>query len=126
MMSVLKRVHRMLDQRSDARFLSTLNPSQQTEVGISATDLGSLTSGPADTRARMEAMAAAHGLVQEDLGREHWREVDMARACGHCGQRRVCAKWLAGKRQDLSVSDFCPNAAHFADLKQSPDRGSAP
>ena len=119
MTSVLKRVRRMLNQRRDGQFLFALNSSQQSDVGISSTDLQSLSSCPTDTRDRMEAMAEAHGLEQEALSREHWREVDMARACGHCGQRRVCGKWLAGKRGDLSASDFCPNAPHFAELAKS-------
>ena len=119
MTSVLKRVRRMLNQHRDGQFLFALNSSQQSDVGISSTDLQSLASCPSDTRARMEAMAGAHGLAPDALSREHWREVDMARACGHCGRRRVCSKWLAGKRDDLSASDFCPNAPHFAELAKS-------
>lgn len=119
MTSVVKRVRRMLNQRRDSQFLLALDSSQQSDVGISSTDLQSLASCPADTRARMEAMAKAHGLAQDALNREHWREVDMARACGHCGRRRVCSKWLAGKRGDLSANDFCPNAPHFAELAKS-------
>ena len=125
MTSVLKRVRRMLDQRRDSQFLFALNSAEQSDVGISSTDLQSLSSGPADTRDRMEAMAEAHGLAPGILSREHWREVDMARACGHCGQRRVCSKWLAGKRGDLAPGDFCPNAPHFSELAQSSDQGSS-
>ncbi len=125
MTSVLKRVRRMLDQRRDGQFLVALNSAQQSDVGVSPTDLQSLSSGPADIRARMEAMAEAHGLAPDALSREHWREVDMARACGHCGQRGVCAKWLAGKRSDLSAGDFCPNAPQFAELAKSSDQESS-
>ena len=121
MTSISKRVHRMLNQRRDNQFLFALNSAEHSDVGISSTDLQSLASCPSDTRARMEAMAAAHGLAPDALSREHWREVDMARACGHCGKRRVCSKWLAGKRGDLSASDFCPNAPQFAELAKSSD-----
>ncbi len=119
MTSIVKRVRRMLDQRRDSQFLFALNSAEQPGVGISSTDLQSLSSAPTDTRDRMEAMAEAHGLAPDALNREHWREVDMARACGHCGQRRVCSKWLAGKRGDLSASDFCPNASQFAELAKT-------
>lgn len=119
MSSILKRVRRMLDQRRDSQFLFALNSAERSDVGISSTDLKSLASCPSDTRARMEAMAGAHGLAPEVLSHEHWREVDMARACGHCGERRVCSKWLAGKRGDLAASDFCPNAPQFAELAKS-------
>lgn len=125
MTTILKRVRRMLDQRRDSQFLFALNSSQQSDVGISSTDLQSLASGPADTRARMEAMAKTHGLAPEALSREHWREVDMARACGHCGERRVCNKWLAGKRGDLTAGDFCPNAPQFAELAKSSESDSS-
>ncbi len=117
--SILKRVRRALSQHRDRQFLLALDGSQQSDVGVSSTDLHSLASRPADTRERMEAMARAHGLAPEMLGREHWRQVDMARACGHCGQRGVCRKWLTGKRRDLAARDFCPNAPQFEELANS-------
>ncbi len=121
MTSIIKQVHRALNQRRNSQFLFALNPSQQADVGVSPSDLQSVASGPSDTRARMEAMAGAHGLAPDVLNREHWREVDMARTCTHCGQRRVCTKWLDGKRRDLAASDFCPNAHQFAELAKMPD-----
>ena len=121
MTSILKQVQRALNQRRNSQFLFALHPSQQADTGVSPSDLQSLAFGPSDTRERMEAMAGAHGLAPDALNREHWREVDMARACTHCGERRVCTKWLSGKRQDLAASDFCPNAAQFAELAKTPD-----
>lgn len=125
MTSIIKRLRRMLNQNRDRQFLLALDSSQQSDVGISSTDLQSMASCPSDTRARMEAMARAHGLAPDVLSREHWREVDMARACGHCGQRRVCSNWLAGKRGDLAAGDFCPNAPQFAELAKSSNRRSS-
>ncbi len=116
MATVLKRLRGLLQQYRDRQFLLGLGGSRQSDVGLSSTDLHSLASCPSDTRARMEAMARAHGLAPQALGFERWREVDMARACGHCRQRRVCRNWLAGRRADLVARDFCPNALQFAEL----------
>jgi len=121
MNSLFERVRRKLNQRRDGQFVLGLSGSQQSDFGISNTDLQSLVSNPSDTRSRMEAMAKAHGLDPKVLSHDHWREVDMARTCGHCGERRTCSKWLSGKRQELAASSFCPNSHQFSELAKLTD-----
>ncbi len=104
-------------RQRDAAFLSNLAAPAWSDIGASRDDLLQIANGPSGIGKRMQAMAAAYGIDQQTLGEERWRHVDMARACSHCGAQRQCKSWLKGPDPDATTADFCPNRAHFAELR---------
>ena len=116
MSTLIARIQKWLREQQDRQYLAQSGSREIADLGISTTDLETLAASPGDTRQRMEAMAKAHGLDADLLDSEHWRQVDMARACGQCGDREQCRRWLGGKDVDTPPSEFCPNARHFAEL----------
>lgn len=116
MFEIVKRLAGQLKGSSDRTFLEEMTAAMRADIGLSTTDVSWLSSAAGDTRARMEAMAGAHGLSADELTAERWREMDMARACGHCGDRRMCRSWLDGDRTGAGPDSFCPNASHFAEM----------
>ncbi len=116
MSGLVKSVKRWLKQQQDADFLRTLPACGWADLGADKGDMMQITSGPSCVRERMRAMAAAYGLEPSALSSEHWREVDMARACATCRSTRACKRWLKGPNLDIAEAGFCPNKAHFSEL----------
>lgn len=115
-MSIRQSLHNWMVKRNDRKYVSGLDAPQTSDLGLSRTDLTGLLDAPTDTRERMEAMARARGLDPEVIGREHWRETEIARACSHCGERKLCARWFKGKAPGVRSEEFCPNAEHYAQM----------
>jgi len=115
-MSIRQSLHNWMVKRNDRKYVSGLDAPQTSDLGMSKADLAGLLDAPADTRERMEAMARAHGLDPDVIGRDHWRETEIAQACSHCGERKLCGKWFKGKAPGVRAEEFCPNAGHYAQM----------
>ncbi|MEM1199484.1 MAG: DUF6455 family protein [Pseudomonadota bacterium] len=116
MSGLVKSVQLWLKQQQDADFLRSLPSYGWADLGGEKGDLMQIASGHSCVRERMRAMAAAYGLEPSDLSKDHWREVDMARACATCPSTRACKRWLKGPNFELADAGFCPNKAHFCEL----------
>ncbi|MEM8686067.1 MAG: DUF6455 family protein [Pseudomonadota bacterium] len=116
MSGLVRSVKLWLKQQQDADFLKSMPSYGWADLGADRGDLLQMASGASNIAERMHAMAAAYGLQPSDISKEHWREVDMARACAACAQTRACKRWLKGPNLTLSHAGFCPNQAHFAEL----------
>ena len=112
----VKAVKRWFRQQKDADYLSGLTTPGWADLGADKRDFQQIASGPSCVRERMRAMAAAYGLEPSDISREHWREVDMARACATCPATRACKRWLKGPNLEIAQAGFCPNRHHFSEL----------
>jgi hypothetical protein len=100
----------------DRQYLQCLSDVQLPDIGISRADLMAAMAAPKDTPERMQSMAAAHGLPRDAVDKEHWRSLDIARACGQCRERAICKRWLNGQEGKIGADAFCPNAKHYAEL----------
>ena len=60
-------------------------------------------------------MAARLGLTEADIQKEHWRAVDIARACSQCKSSKSCANFLSGRQSDFTI-EACPNFDRFVEL----------
>jgi len=116
MIALIKKLAGRLGQPANTTFLNTLKTHQQTEAGVQPAEVGLFSFGAADIKARMDGMAKAHGVQPGAVSAERWRELDMVRACQHCGNRRACRKWLNGERDGIMPDSFCPNAGQYAEL----------
>ena len=112
----VKTVKRWLKQQKDADFLRKMPAQGWADLGADKGDFMQIASGPSCVTERMRAMAAAYGLEPSDLGKERWRQVDMARACATCPSTRACTRWLKGPNLNIAQAGFCPNKAHFSEL----------
>ena len=101
----------------DRDFIDNIKPWQEADLGRSRHDLSDLSKAPCDTRQKMEAMAAVFGLSPADISREHWREVDIARACGHCSNRRECSRFLRDGGSLDKARKFCPNYHYYEEMR---------
>jgi hypothetical protein len=119
MIALIKKLAGRKGQPADKAFLNTLNNAQRSEAGLHTADIGLLSFGAKDVKARMGAMAEAHGVQPDALTAERWRELDMVRTCQHCGNRRACRKWLNGDRDGIMPDSFCPNAGQYAELARN-------
>ena len=119
MVGLLQRVRKWLHDQDDHRYLHDLGAPELMDCGVSRGDFLTALSAPKDTRARMDAMARAHGFQAEVIDEEHWRALGMARACAQCGDRPMCKRWLNGQEEDTGADEFCPNAEQFAELALS-------
>lgn len=115
-MSVLQNLHHWVVNQKDRQFADQMTASDNADLGLSKTDLQDLLAAPRGTRGRMEAMARTYGLQSERLGDDHWREVDMARACGTCEATSQCKRWLKQGDAYGPAAEFCPNAKHYLEL----------
>ena len=116
MSGLLKRMRRWLRDEQDRQYLSQVGDQALMDCGVSRADFLTAIDAPKDTRSRMDAMAKAHGLPADAIDSEHWRALDMARACSQCGDRPMCKRWLNGQEDEVGANAFCPNAEHFAEL----------
>ncbi|WP_343080941.1 DUF6455 family protein [Ostreiculturibacter nitratireducens] len=83
------------------------------EIGMSKGDLRAvLTTGP-EVLARMEKMAALHGLSHRALTENRSDYVGFVAECRHCGAVRTCEKALANASVTAAETAFCPNAAAY-------------
>lgn len=121
MIALIKKLAGRFGRLSDEAFLETLNNHQQTDVGIQTADIGLFSFGAEDIKARMGGMAEAYGVQPGAVSAERWRELDMVRACQHCGSRKACRKWLNGDRDGIMPDSFCPNASQYAELARNAD-----
>ncbi len=108
-----------LQDQQERQYLQGMSGVELMDCGLSRADLMTALAAPKDTRSRMLSMAAAHGLSRDALDKEHWRALDMARACGQCPERAICKRWLNGKEDDIGADEFCLNAKHYAELALS-------
>lgn len=116
MKTVVQRVREMLNQNRDRQFVMALGGSELSDAGLARADLDWITHAPADTRKRMEAMGESLGVTPEDINRDRWQEMDMARACSQCGDVRTCRKYLKGEQVGKGPDTFCPNFQRFQQL----------
>ena len=112
-------VGRWLQKHQERQYLHRLTDLELKDAGLSRADFMTALAAPADTRQRMLSMAAAYGLPGVALDNEHWRALDIARACGQCGERAKCRRWLTGLEQNYDPATFCPNAEHYKELAVS-------
>lgn len=119
MIALIKKLAGRFGQPADKAFLNTLNNSQRSEAGLHTVDIGLLSFGTKDIKARMGGMADAYGVQPDAISAERWRELDMVQACQQCGNRRACRKWLNGDRDGIMPDSFCPNAAQYAELARN-------
>lgn len=115
-MSIRQSFRNWMIKRNDRKYVNGLDTPQTSDLGLSKPELAAFLDAPGDTRERMEAMARAHGLDPEAIGREHWRETEIARSCGHCGERKLCSRWFKGKAPNVRSEEFCPNAGHYSQM----------
>ena len=108
-----------LQDQQERQFLQGMSGLELMDCGLSRADLMTALAAPKDTRVRMQSMAATHGLPRDALDKEHWRALDMARACGQCRERALCKRWLNGQEDDIGADAFCPNVKHYAELALS-------
>lgn len=116
MSGLLQTVRKWMRDQQDRQFLARLNDQELMDCGVSRADFLTAVGAPKDTRARMDAMAKTHGLPADAIDSEHWRALDMARACSQCGDRPMCKRWLRGDDDHVGAEVFCPNSEHFAEL----------
>ena len=116
MTSIVQRITSMLARDKDRQFILGLSGSELSDAGLSSSDRNWVINAPGDTRKRMEAMAQSLGLDPAEIGRDRWREMEMAQACGQCGDLRTCRKFLGGKPVSEGPNTFCPNFQRFQDL----------
>lgn len=124
MLDIISNFRGWLQRRQDLRYLSQLDGPGLSDLGICRSDALEFANAPGDVKQRMEQMAEAHGLSPEVIWEQHWRHLDMARACSHCGSRAECKSWLRHDTEGRGKSEFCPNETHFMDLVKN-SRGSA-
>ncbi len=119
MRGLLQRVGKWLRDNQERQYLQGLSNVELMDCGYSRADMMTALAAPKDTRQRMQSMATAYGLPPDALNKEHWRAMDIARACGQCRERAMCRRWLNGQQTDVSADEFCPNAEHFAEMAMS-------
>ncbi len=112
-------VRKWLQDQQERQYLQGMSGVELMDCGISRADLMTAMAAPKDTRARMQSMTAAYGLPRDALDKEHWRALDMARACGQCRERAMCKRWLNSREESFGADAFCPNAKHYAELALS-------
>jgi hypothetical protein len=116
MSGLLQTVRKWMRDQEERQYLDQLDDQALMDCGVSRADFLTAIGAPKDTRARMDAMARAHGLPVEAIDSERWRALDMARACSQCGDRQMCKRWLMGVEDEVGAEAFCPNSEHFAEL----------
>jgi hypothetical protein len=80
------------------------------EVGMSASELRRLVSGPEEADLLLLRMAAL-GLDRNEVSRTEPRTFqDLQRVCGMCESHRRCARDLARDSANPRWEDYCPNA----------------
>lgn len=116
MKTIAGKVRQMLARQRDRQFIMALGRSDLSDAGITPADRDWITNAPADTRECMEAMSRSLGLDPAEIGRDRWRELEMAQACSQCGDVRTCRKFLDGKPVNEGPNTFCPNFQRFQDM----------
>ena len=119
MTGLLQWVGKWLQENQERQYLHGLGSAELMDVGISRPDFMTALAAPEDPRERMLSMAAAYGLPSAAVDRDHWRALDIARACAQCRERVTCKRWLNGLEENIEASAFCPNADHYNELALS-------
>lgn len=115
--TLFEKLEGWLSRNGEKDFIARNGRMLEADLAIARSELAELPSAPCDTRRKMEAMAAVFGLSPGAISKERWRQLDLARTCGHCDNRRECARFLSqGGTADEAVR-FCPNAHHYLELK---------
>ncbi len=117
MASLLERINTWLRKRKDADYIRQIDRRQESDLGMSRSEIADFADGPSETRHRMEAMADVFGLSPEEISEERWREADIARACGHCDSTRECGRMLRKGGTIEEAKEFCPNYQQYMELK---------
>lgn len=92
-----------------------LSEMDAADLGLAPDDARTLMRARPTVGTQTAAMAERLGLTQDDLQKEHWRAVDMARACAQCDSANHCARFLAGKKTTFTI-EACPNFDLFVEL----------
>ncbi len=85
------------------------------DLAITSDDIATFAQARPGVRNQMEAMAANFGLTGKDIDAQHWRALEIVRACSTCKRAKDCKAFLAGRDGAFDPYD-CPNASHYATL----------
>ena len=105
-------------ERQEKQFLKSGDGSALINSGMDQSVFLTTLQAPPDTKARMEAMAAEHGLKPGVTSYQCGRSIKMARTCAQCGNRPACSSWLANETTAERPSSFCPNAKDWEALER--------
>jgi hypothetical protein len=114
MTAILEKIHRWVNEGRDAAYLAGQGRAAP-DLPIDRADARRLLNSRADVRERMTDMAGRFGLTAADIDQDWGTALEVSLACGACRSEKTCRKYLEGS-SDAYPSEFCPNAAIYADL----------
>ncbi len=87
------------------------------DMGVTETDLQSLSANAPDNTVLMQGMMRARGLDPEKV-RDHYITLarDIERVCTICRNAKRCRRELAAGTAGMHCHEFCPNVRTFDDL----------
>ncbi|MEY4981746.1 MAG: hypothetical protein RIR62_12 [Pseudomonadota bacterium] len=114
---MIERVRDFLLKWRERTEIDALTDRDLRDLGLSRDQVRTIARMPADSAARMAAMARLFGITAAALTRDHALYHELLCACGSCKDRAACALVLdKGDLARPSDCAFCPNAQSFAAL----------
>jgi len=111
------RIRALLHRLHEVNEVDSLTDRDLADLGMSRSQLREFLRMPHDISERVTAMGAIFGVPEAALRRDHGEWVELLTTCGHCTERRTCARVLSlGPEVDPASVDFCGNSEVFATL----------
>lgn len=103
-------------RRRDLKEIAALDDNDLTDIGLSREDLTHLAMTDPAVFARMDRMAALHGLTPDDVQADRPEFATLARTCEDCAAKGRCDDTLARHTIRLGDTGFCPNHDAYRDM----------
>lgn len=108
------RLHTMFARWRTLKEVEALEERDLEDMGLSREQVEDFACMPEDVPDRIEAMARLFGLGAAQLRADYPTYLELVHDCGHCAERRLCARILVRADATPAAAAFCPNAHTYA------------